>query len=87
MEHVSNLRECEFFLVTKVSRSHRNTGYEINFAVHNQAKEVSMELSKKLLGICQVLGANMNTVEGTVRKLQRSKPKDSKDKETHIRSP
>jgi alanyl-tRNA synthetase len=69
MEHVSNLRECEFFLVTKVSRSHGDTGYEISFAVHNQAKEVSMELSKKLLSICQVLGANMNTVEETVRKL------------------
>jgi alanyl-tRNA synthetase len=69
MEHVSNLRECEFFLVTKVSRSHGDTGYEINFAVHDQAKEVSMELSKKLLSICQVLGANMNTVEETVRKL------------------
>jgi alanyl-tRNA synthetase len=71
MRHVSNLRECEFFLITKVSRSHGDVGYEITFAVHDQAKKVSMELSKKLLSICQVLGANINTVEETVRKLNK----------------
>jgi alanyl-tRNA synthetase len=71
MEHVSNLRECEFFLVTRISRSQGDSGYEINFAVQNQAKEVSMELSRKLLNICQDLGANINTVEETVRKLNK----------------
>ena len=45
------------------------TEYEINFAVQNQAKEASIILSKKLLHICHYLGANMNTIENTVKKL------------------
>lgn len=71
MEHASNLRECEFFLVTRISRAGGNTGYEINFVVQSQAKEASMILSWKLLRICQDLGANINTVEDTVKKLDR----------------
>ena len=71
MEHASNLRECEFFLVTRISRAGGNAGYEINFVVQSQAKEASMILSWKLLRICQDLGANINTVEDTVKKLDR----------------
>jgi alanyl-tRNA synthetase len=69
MDHASDLRECEFFLVTRISRIGRDGEYEINFAVQNQAKEASIILSQKLLNICQSLGANMNTVENTVKKL------------------
>jgi alanyl-tRNA synthetase len=69
MDHASDLRECEFFLVTRISRIGENGEYEINFAVQNQAKEASIKLSQKLLQICQVLGANMNTVENTAKKL------------------
>jgi alanyl-tRNA synthetase len=69
MDHASNLRECEFFLVTKTVRIGRDEGYEINFVVQNQAKKASMMLSQKLLNICQELGANINTVENTVKKL------------------
>lgn len=71
MEHASNLRECEFFLVTRMSKAGGNAGYEINFVVQSQAKEASMILSWKLLRICQDLGANINTVEDTVKKLDR----------------
>jgi alanyl-tRNA synthetase len=69
MEHASNLRECEFFLVTRMSKARGDAGYEINFVVQSQAKEASMILSWKLLRICQDLGANINTVEDTVKKL------------------
>src|SRR5918993_327793 len=71
MEHASNLCECEFFLVTRMSKAGGNAGYEINFVVQSQAKEASMILSWKLLRICQDLGANINTVEDTVKKLDR----------------
>ena len=69
MEHASNLVECEFFLVTRVARVGRGIGYEIDFAVQSQAKEVSLSLSWKMLRICQRLGANASTVEDTVNKL------------------
>jgi alanyl-tRNA synthetase len=69
MEHASNLSECEFFLVTRVSRIGGAGEYEISFAVQNQAKEASIILSQKILKVCQSLGANMNTVESTVKKL------------------
>ena len=69
MDHASNLSECEFFLVTRVSRIGGAGEYEISFAVQNQAKEASIRLSQKILKICQSLGANVNTVENTVKKL------------------
>ena len=69
MEHVHNLRECDFFLVTKVSKSGSNE-YEINFVVEEQAKETAIALSLKLLNICNDIGANFNTVENTIRRLK-----------------
>jgi alanyl-tRNA synthetase len=69
MDHASDLGECEFFLVTRVSRIGGAGEYEISFAVQNQAKEASTILSRKLLNICQCLGTNMNTVENTVKKM------------------
>jgi alanyl-tRNA synthetase len=71
MDHASDLRECEFFLVTGISKTGGDSGYEIKFAVQNQAKDASMKLSWKLLRICQDLGANINTVEDTVKKLNK----------------
>ena len=69
MDHASNLRECEFFLVTGISRTESGSGYEIIYTVQNQAKQASMKLSWKLLRICQELGANINTLEDTVKRL------------------
>jgi len=69
MDHASNLHECEFFLITKVSRRERESEYEIDFTVKDQAKEASTMLVWKLLGICKEIGANINTVENTVKRL------------------
>ena len=69
MDHTTDLRECEFFLITRVSKTGGGKEYEIGFAVQNQAKEASIILSQKLLNICRSLGANMNTVESTVYKM------------------
>lgn len=68
MEHVTNLNECSFFLVTRISKN--GNDYEINFVVGEQAKETAIALSLKLLKICEEIDANLNTVENTVRKLK-----------------
>jgi alanyl-tRNA synthetase len=68
MEHVANLSECSFFLVTRISKD--GNDYEINFVVGEQAKETAIALSSKLLKICEEIDANLNTVENTVRKLK-----------------
>ena len=68
MEHVTNLDECSFFLVTRLSKN--GNDYEINFVVGEQAKETAIALSLKLLKICEEVEANFNTVENTVRKLK-----------------
>ena len=68
MEHADNLRECDFFLVTRVSKSGKE--YEVDFVVSHQAKDISASLSAKLLRICSELGANINTIEKTVKKLK-----------------
>jgi alanyl-tRNA synthetase len=68
MDHANNLQECDFFLVTRVSKS--GSEYEVDFAVGRQAKEIAVALSARLLSVCGELGANINTVEKTVRKLK-----------------
>jgi alanyl-tRNA synthetase len=68
MEHAGNLKECDFFLVTRVSKS--GSEYEVDFAVGQQAKETAVLLSAKLLKVCGELGANINTVENTAKKLK-----------------
>ncbi len=68
MEHVANLNECSFFLVTRLSKN--GNDYEINFVVGEQAKETAIALSLKLLKICEEVRANFNTVENTVRNLK-----------------
>lgn len=68
MDHASNLQQCDFFLVTRVSKS--ASEYEIDFLVGRHAKEIAVMLSAKLLKVCTELGANINTVENTARKLR-----------------
>lgn len=68
MDHVGNLQECDFFLVTRVSKS--GSEYEVDFAVGRQAKETAVALSARLLMVCSELGANINTVETTAKKLR-----------------
>jgi alanyl-tRNA synthetase len=68
MEHASNLQECDFFLVTRLSRS--GSEYEVDFVVGRQAKDTAVALSSKLLRVCNELRANINTVENTAHKLR-----------------
>ena len=68
MDHASNLQDCDFFLVTRVSKS--GSEYEVDFAVGRQAKETAVTLSARLLKVCSELGANINTVENTAKKLK-----------------
>ena len=69
MDHAENISDCEFFLVTRISKSGGNE-HEVNFVVGKQAKEDAVRLSVKLLNVCKEIGANLNTVENTVRKLK-----------------
>lgn len=68
MEHVSNLQECKFFLVTSLSKS--GSYYEVDFVVGSQAIDAAVALSAKLLRVCNELGANVNTIENTARNLR-----------------
>lgn len=66
MEHVQNLRECEFFLATRLSKS--GNEYEVDFVVGSQARDAAVALSARMMRVCEELGANPNTVESTARK-------------------
>lgn len=68
MDHAGNLQECDFFLVTRLSKN--GSEYEVDFVVGRQAKETAVVLSARLLKVCGELGANINTVENTARKLR-----------------
>lgn len=68
MDHANNLQECDFFLVTRLSKS--GSEYEVDFMVGRQAKETAVALSARLLKVCGELGANINTVENTAKKLK-----------------
>lgn len=68
MEHASNLQECDFFLVTRLSKS--GSEYEVDFVIGRRAKDTAVALSSKLLRVCSELRANINTVEKTAQKLR-----------------
>lgn len=68
MEHSDNLRECDFFLVTRLSRS--GDEYEVDFSVGKTAKLDAVTFLARFLRVCSELGANFNTVENTVKRLK-----------------
>ena len=68
MAHANNLQECDFFLVTRISKSGKE--YEVDFVVSSQAKDTAIALTTKLLRVCNELRANINTVENTAQKLR-----------------
>lgn len=76
-DHVTNLTDCDFFLVTGVSNSSGIT--EIDFSVGIQAREFAMHTLQKLLNICTEIGANINSVENTVKKIKNQNEKLLKD--------
>lgn len=80
MEHACNLKDCEFFLVTRLSKS--GSEYEVDFTVGRQAKETAISLSAKMMKVCSELGANLNTVENTARKIKEECDSSSKKLKT-----
>jgi alanyl-tRNA synthetase len=67
MEHVNNLSECKFFLVTNMSIN--GSDYEIRFMVGKIAMDEAVGATEKINNICIQVGANYNTVEATIKKL------------------
>jgi alanyl-tRNA synthetase len=82
-DHVANLTDCDFFLVTGVSNSGSIT--EIDFSVGIQAREFAMHTLQKLLNICNEIGANINSVENTVKKIKNQNEKLLKDSRNRSR--
>jgi alanyl-tRNA synthetase len=82
-EHVINLTECDFFLVTRISKS--SNIFEIDFSVGPQAKEAAIHTSLKLLNICHEIGANINSVENTVKKIKNENEKFLRILKSHSR--
>lgn len=68
MDHAADLKGCDFFLVTRLSKS--GSEYEVDFVVGRQAKDTAVSLSTKMMRVCDELGANLNTVENTARKVR-----------------
>jgi alanyl-tRNA synthetase len=67
MEHVNNLSECIFFLVTNMSIN--GSDYEIRFMVGKNAMDEAVKVTEKINSICAQIGANYNTVEATIKKI------------------
>lgn len=67
MEHVNNLSECKFFLVTNMSMN--ESDYEIRFMAGKNAIDEAVRITEKINNICNQVGANYNTVETTIKKL------------------
>jgi alanyl-tRNA synthetase len=82
-DHVTNLTECDFFLVTRVSNNGNIT--EIDFSVGLQAREVAIHTMRKLLNICNETGANINSVENTVKKIKNQNEKLLRDLKNYSR--
>ena len=82
-DHVANLTECDFFLVTRVSNGSNIT--EIDFSVGLQAREVAIHTLQQLLNICNEIGANINSVENTVKRIKNQNEKLLRDLKNYSR--
>lgn len=60
-EHVSNTKECDFFLITGFSKAHNGT-YQIKFEVGERAKAKALEISKVCMETAEILGATYETL-------------------------
>jgi len=67
MEHVNNLSECIFFLVTSLSKN--GSDFEIKFMIGKNAMDEAVNAIEKINMICDQIDANYNTVEATIRRL------------------
>ena len=66
-EHVNNLSECIFFLVTSLTKN--GADYEIKFMVGKNAMDEAVKAIEKINMICHQIDANYNTVEATISRL------------------
>lgn len=66
-QHVDDLKECRLFMVSKFTKT--NLATEITFVSGQQAIEASMMLVEKILSICDLTKANINTLEETIKKI------------------
>ncbi|CAN5632080.1 hypothetical protein BH18THE1_BH18THE1_06080 [soil metagenome] len=66
MEHVNNLSECIFFLVTSLSKN--GSDLEIKFMVGKNAMDEAVNAIEKINMICDQIDANYNTVVATIRR-------------------
>jgi alanyl-tRNA synthetase len=69
--------------VTRISET--SNVFEIDFTVGLQAKEAAIHNSLKLLNICNEIGANIDSVENTVKKLKNENEKLLRNLKTHSR--
>lgn len=67
-EHAHKTSECEFFLVTRVSKE--GDQYEIEFLVGREAQKAAVDLSMKCIKVTRELGASMKTLEATARNIK-----------------
>lgn len=68
MDHVEDLSKCDFFLVSRISKS--GNEYEVDFVIGKEAREAAIDISARFHKTCMELGANPNTIESTARKLR-----------------
>lgn len=68
MEHTEDLANCGLFLITSLSKN--GDEYEVKFVVGKEARGAAVTLCEKIMRICGEIGANLNTIENSVRKLK-----------------
>ncbi|GBC73655.1 Alanine--tRNA ligase [archaeon HR04] len=66
-EHVSNTRECKFFIVKGVSRE--RDLIKVEYLVGDDAKHYAIGSVARLAGIASMLKANTNTLEATLKNM------------------
>jgi alanyl-tRNA synthetase len=67
-EHVQKTSECEFFLVTRISKE--GDQYEIEFLTGKEAQKSALDLSMRCIKVARELGASMQTVEATAKNMK-----------------
>lgn len=66
-EHVSNTRECGFFILKGISRE--SGMIKVEYLVGDEAKKYAMRSVARLAGIASMLKANVNTLEDTLKNM------------------
>lgn len=66
-EHVSNTRDCQFFVVKGVSRE-KDT-IRVEYLVGDEAKHYAIASVTRLAGIAAMIKANINTLDATLKNL------------------